>query len=328
VGYFGDSTYWFGWMDFGDIAVPGRGPVSLHYDWISTMLVSALRTGDVNFLRLGSEMARHRIDIDQLWSDRDLPQCRGLQRGDSNYPLFHCNRLSRIPGVSTTWVAGTALYAMLTGERKALECCQRSAEGLTAAWQHIARTRPYAGPQGDMAANAWSIASYCAMYDLTADRRWLDEALRLFNTNVVAKWKSFGPHLHDPTGQIRSQDYIEDDIKYCYSIQPLCLLHHLTGDETLLQLLREGCEREFPDTFYDAPLFLADLYAYVGLKTGKADYLKKARECFVQGFPESKCPPVYLPDNSQWSREAGMMLRTGHLMQYAYWKRANEGSGR
>jgi len=320
VGYFSDSSYWFGWMDFGDLSVPGRGPVSLHYDWLWIMLVNVMRTGEPAFMRLATDMARHRIDVDQHWSDRDPPQTRGLQRGDFNYPSFHCYRLYRLPGVRTNWLEGVVLYSMLTGEPKALECCRRNAEGLKTAWAHVAKTRRYAGPQGDMAANAWAISSYCAMYKLTGDRRWLDDALALFRTNVTAKWKAYGPHLHE-LQQIRSQDYTKDDIKYCYSIKAFCLLHHLTGDEKLLELLKAGCDAEFPENFFDAPLFLADLNAYVALETGNGEYLDNALEQWITAFPESKSPPVFLPDNSQWSRRAATFLRAGHLLQYAHWKR-------
>jgi len=311
-------------MDFGDLFVPGRGQVSLHYDWIWLMLLNAMRTGDPACLRLGGEMARHRIDIDQFWSDRDLPEVRGLQRGDHNYPSFHCNRIYNIPGVSQNWLAGVALYYMLTGEPKALECCQRNAEGLKAGWAWVAQNKPYGGPQGDMAANAWSMNSYCAMYRLTADKKWLDEALGLFTAHVVPKWKSQGPFLHDPARQIQQQDYIQEDMKYCHSLASFCELHHLTGDETVFKLLTEGCEKPFPDSFFEAPLFLADLYAYVGLKKQNPEYLVKAADSFGAGFPMSKCPPVYLPDNGTWSRMAAMTLRTGHLLQYAFWKQSKD----
>ena len=320
VTYFGDSTYWYGWMDFGDISVPGRGPVSLSGDWLWIALLGALRTGDVNFMRLAAQMARHRIDVDQFWSDRDPPEVRGLQRGSLNFPAFHCYRLYRPPDVRTNHLAGVALYYMLTGEPKALECCRRNAEGLKVAWTYVARTKPWAGPQGDMAANASGIHAYCAMYGLTGDRKWLQEALGLFRTNVCAKWKALGPHLHERR-QIRSQDYTRDDIKYCSALASFCLLHHLTGDRQLLKLLRAGCDKDFPENFFDAPLFLADLHAYVALRTNKADYAEDAVEHWIQAFPESKCPPVFLPGNSQWSRSSARTLRAGHLLQYYFWKR-------
>ena len=77
---------------------------------------------------LGGEMARHRIDVDQLWSDRDPPECGGLQRGETNFPSFHSSRLYWLPDVKSNWLAGVALYYMLTGEPKALEGWRRNAE--------------------------------------------------------------------------------------------------------------------------------------------------------------------------------------------------------
>jgi hypothetical protein len=58
----------------------------------------------------------------------------------------------------------------------------------------------------------------------------------------------------------------------------------------------------------------------VGYKTGNPEYVRKAAGLFAQSFPESKCPPVFLPGSTTWSRTAAMMLRTGHLLQYAHWK--------
>jgi hypothetical protein len=109
-------------------------------------------------------------------------------------------------------------------------------------------------------------------------------------------------------------------MKYCYAFAPLCELHYRTGDETVMKLLKEGCERPFPDSFFEAPRFLADLFAYVGMKSGKPEYLETAADLFAQSFPESKCPPVFLHGNSTWSRTAAMTMRTGHLLQYACWK--------
>ncbi|GAG35157.1 unnamed protein product, partial [marine sediment metagenome] len=110
------------------------------------------------------------------------------------------------------------------------------------------------------------------------------------------------------------------DVRYCFSLQAFCLLHHYTGDSKVFELLKAGCDTEFPENYFDAPLFLADLNAYVALKTGERKYLDQAVEHWICAFPESKCPPVYLPNNSQWSRRRAMLLRTGHLLQYAHWK--------
>lgn len=315
-----DSSYWFGWMDFGDLSIPGHGPAGLHYDWIWIMMANAMRTGDVNFVRLGSTMARHRVDIDQMWSDRDVPEFNGLQRSGGQ-PSYHSGALHSPVWPSSNWSAGVVLYYMLTGEPKALDCCTRNAEGVKRNWAWQVEHKGYWNLGGNMAAVAQAISSYNAMYRLTGKRQWLDDSLAMFNTYVVPKWKELGPFLHDAAHQIQSQDYVQDDMKYCYSIATFCDLHLLTGDENVFKMLQQGCEKEFPESFYEAPLYLADLYAYVGLKANKPEYLAKAAEAFATGFPESKCPPVFLRDNSTWSRTSAMMLRTGHVLQYSFWKR-------
>jgi hypothetical protein len=314
-----EDVYWFGWMDYGDLPAPGQGPVSLHFDWTWIALLNAMRTGDAAFMDLGTAMARHRIDIDQLWSDRDPVECRGLQRGDNNFAAFHSYRLYNPPDLATNWLSGVVLYYLLTGEPKALECARRNAEAQRTIW-----AAPRA-PRADMAATAWSISSYLAMYDLAADKQWLDDALGLFRTNVAPLWKAWGPFLHDPSHQIRGQTYMKEDEKYCSAITAFCDLHRHTNDPEVLKLLMEGCQEEWPGTFYGAPKFLADLYAYVAWKTNDADLFSRATEQFAQGIPESKNPPVVLPGSSTWSRAAAMTLRSGHVLQYAAWKMKSSG---
>ena len=210
---------------------------------------------------------------------------------------------------------------MLTGDPKALETCRRNADGLKAGWQSVAESKPYGGPQGNMAAVGWSILSFTTMYDITADKKWLDEALGLFRAYVIPTWQAAGPHLHNAMDQIRSQDYVEEDYAYCCAIQALCELHHHTNDEKLMELLKAGADKELPtSTFFEAPVYVSGLQAYVAVKLKSPDYLAKAVEMFAQAFPESKSPPVFLANNSTWSRDASMMLRTGHLLQYACWK--------
>jgi hypothetical protein len=320
-GNVGDRMYSLGWMDYGDLVVPGHGPVSLHYDWVWIMLTSAMRTGDPNFMRLATTMARHRIDIDQLWSKREATDnCRGLQMGGC-YGDFHSYRLYRPPGVGDNWLAGVALYYMMTGDPKALDSCRLNGESLKNAWKWVGDTKPYGGPQGSVMANAMGINTYCAMYALTADRSWLGEALDLFRRHIVPIRESRGPFLHDPMNQFRSQGYAKEDIQYCHSIGMLCELQHVTGDEQVMQVLKDGCAQEYPPAgYFEAPIFLSSLYGYVGWKTGDKEMLARAAELFAEGFPESKSPPCYIPDNSTWSWHSAMSLRSALVLQTAAWR--------
>lgn len=309
-----EFTRWHGWMDFGDLSVLG-GQSSLRYDWPLLMLLEYLRNGEAGSLQMATQMARHRIDIDQCWSDRDpSPGCM-LQRGGQDVK-FHFN-LRHSPSVSSTWDAGLALWHLLTGEPKAREACLRNAAGLEAAWDEIARNKPYGGPQGDMEDNGWSIESFCAAYDLTGDKKWLDAAMKLFNTNVTAKWQRSGPHLHGTVG-IVGQGYSMEDKKYLYAIVPLCNLHRRSRDENVWKLLIEGCEKPFPDSYFDAPMFVAGLFAYVGSETSNPAYLKTAAKLFSQGFPESRCPPVVMAGDLIWPEKSAMLIRAGYPLAYAF----------
>jgi len=319
----GRLNFWYGWLEFGDMCIPGNGYVSLHYDWPWIMLVNLLRTGDLNALRLAEDMMQHRIDVDHCWSKRELSGYQDLQRPRGAYTHFHCERFTRAqPNVDSNWLPGVVLWYLLSGEPKAREMAERNSAALVRGWEGLTKSGGWGAGRrkSDMQSNARAMFGFCSMYALTADRGWLDKALNLFRTHVTGKWKSVGPHLHDRQ-QIRSQEYTRDDIKYCYSIQAFCLLHHYTKDEKLFELLKAGCDKEFPENFFDAPLFLADLNAYVALVSGEEDYADAAVEHWIAGFPESKCPPVYSPRNSQWSRRKAMFLRTGHLLQYSFWKK-------
>jgi len=309
IRYHGDSMYWFGWMDYGDIMIPGFGPSDLEYDWTWIMLLNAIRLGDVHSFRLGTSMARHRIDIDQLWSDRDPSYVNRLQRGGRwSFPSIHAYRLHSPPTISHNWIAGVILYHMLTGEPKALECALRNAEGVRAAWGDDG------GPRRNPETVSWSVSSMLAIHALTGDEQWQDEALELFQETMVPA----------PRGGRRRQSddpFVGGGSEFCFAIAQFCELHHRTGDENVLRFITDAAQAEFPiHTFFEAPLYLADLYAYAGYQTEDEELLDKAEKTFAAAFPESRRPPVFLPDSSTWARESAMTLRTGHVLQFVNWK--------
>ncbi len=314
LGYQRENGLWYGWMDFGDISVPGRGQIGVD-EWSQQIFLNALRFGDLPALRLGLQMTRHTRDIDQLWSDRDLPHVRGMQKRHAlpQHHVPHLNERRFSPG---NRLAGLALHYMLTGDSAARKACLRNGESLIEAWKILSPTRRF-HPIGPVAN---TISAYTTLYELTADKRWLNEAMALFNTHIDALRERHGPHLHSAQ-QIGGQSYGRQDQAYCLAIQWLCELHHATGDESVLKLLQEGCEREFnKQNYYDAPTYLSGLFAYVGLQTGNEQYLRQASSLFAESFPESRSPPVFMPGNSQWHNVAGRLLRSGHLLQYGWWK--------
>jgi hypothetical protein len=307
-------SYATGWMDYGDFEVMREGHIGLHYDWTYLTLLGTLRFASPLHARLARDMARHRIDILQQWSDHDLPHANALQFSGT-IPYVHHPHLHHLKNVSpqNNWVSGVVLYYMLTGEPKALECAMRNGEGLRRVWR--------AGQHQRGAESAgWTIGNFMAMYRLTGDRSWLDEALSIFKKHIVPLWKSHGPFLHNPGQQFRGQTYMREDEAYCYVIAQLCELHHLTGNEEVLKLLEEGARRPFPQSYYAGFLYISDLYAYVGLKKGDAALLARGFELFSENFPLSRRPPVYRPGTRDWTKESAMMLRVGNVMQYSAWK--------
>jgi hypothetical protein len=319
-----DDGYWHGWLDFGDIPNPASAYTSLGYGWLQIMCMNLLRTGRTECLRLADEMDRHRVEVDQQWSDREaIKSCLGFQRPGYAYLQFHTQMFNRgFPSVTSTDLTGPIFYYLLTGDAKTREAIDRSAPRLAPGWEEIFTSKDYGVRQtpGNMGAVFGTIGNYCSLYALTGEKKWLDQALAMYKRCVPGKAKNCGPHLHERE-QIRSQDYTEDDIKYCYSIATLCLLHHLTGEKEVLDLIAAGCEKKFPENFFDAPLFLADLHAYGALAAAKPEYAKDAIEHWIEASPESESPPVFLPGNSTWNREKAMHLRTGHLLQYYFWKK-------
>ena len=137
---------------------------------------------------------------------------------------------------------------------------------------------------------------------------WLDEAMVLFNNNVVPKWKAKGA-------------YMDGGLQYYYSIDGLTRLHHRTGNAEILKLLREGCAGDFSDRYGEWRIHLSNLYAYVGLVDRNPQHVAQAVELFNAYVPAAPSPPCYR-DSGAWTKETCKTLRNGHILQYVRWKMA------
>lgn len=330
--YFG----WYGWMDFGDV-FNYASSLQLQDDWPEIMLTNYLRTGDRRFFNMAVGMHRHRTEVDQCWSDRDLPQYRYLQRRKANQ-LAECHRRGAFhfgamtlhsfgrtapPTLEKTWTSGIAFYYMLTGDRKALECCLRTYRGIKELLidaKEADLVKRYADTL--FLVTARSITSLCALHDITGEKKYLSEAMGLFRKHVLPRLKK-GPHL---TPLVEGGRIPKDGGKqYCNSIISLCRLHHRTGDADLLKVLVTGVKEDFTLPYYQAPLYLAGLHAYVGYKTRAEMHMDSAVELFLERFPPSQNPPVVINGDINWSERASLLLRSGYLLQYARWKLESAG---
>ena len=302
--------FWYGWMDFGDLLWQ-PGTCQLHYDWTWVMLLNWMRQGNPEFLEMGTGMARHRIDVDQCWSDRDEIAYRAVCAYEKGYTDIHHGRGVRgRPTTTHTWVSGVVLYYMLTGEQKAYECAMRTYQGIRE--RGVGRYRKGPSTGGQMRSTGWSVLGLCSLYDLTADKKYLDDAMVLFKNHVVPTWKKDGP-------------YLQKGLQYYYSTQGFCELQHRTGDAEVMKLLEEGCAGQFPKkTYSEWPIFLSNIYAYVGLKQNKPEYVTKAKELFNAYVSNSKSPPAYRIGSGAWTKETCKTIRNGHILQYVLWKTSKE----
>jgi PcRGLX-like protein central beta sandwich domain/PcRGLX-like N-terminal RIFT barrel domain len=301
--------FWYGWMDFGD-NLWACGYSTLHYDWTWIMMLNYLRDGNRGFLDMGTTMARHRIDVDQIWSSLDSKYYRNLTKYEKCFTSIHGGikdgHYGPIP--SHVWLSGVVLYYMITGEEKARECAINCGQGLRN--RQVSKYKANPSTKGQTRSSGWTILAMCSLFDLTADKKYLDDALVLFNNHIVKQWEANGPYL--VKGNF---------LQYYYSTQGLCELQHRTGDAKVMKLLEEGCAGSFPGGKYSEwKIFLTNIYAYVGYKKNNPAYIKKARELFCSYVPASSSPPCYRGGSGAWDKESGKMIRNGHILQFVQWK--------
>lgn len=324
---------WFGWMDFGDVCSPRGGwyggavtPRNLHHDWVWAVLIQYLRTGDPAFLELGTEMARHQMEIDQNWSDRDAPAQRALLRPDSPNSELHTDAgkgEGSMPRPEHNWVSGIVLYHLLTGDPKARACALRNYTGLRE--RAILRLRERPTDDVQLESSLLTVRNLLSLHALTGDPQVLTDISSVLQYHLLRRYRDAGPFLFEPRMEVRQQDYHMLGKQFCQGLQALCEYHYRTGDEEVGKILAEACATAFPDTFFEAPLYLADLYAYVGYLTGDEALLMRGMDAFADAFPESRRPPVFRPGQQDWTERIAMMLRTGHTLQFVAWRAGGPG---
>jgi len=309
--------FWYGWMDFGDL-LWANGYCTLHYDWSWVMLLNYLRQGDRGFLDMGEEMIRHRVDVDQVWSDRVAHYFRGLGRWETSPVNLHgdVNGGRSKPITSHFWGSGVVLHYMLTGDPKSKECALRGGVGIRLRQVNKYKDKPSAG--GQSRSSGWAILFLCSLYDMTADRKYLDDAMVLFSNHLMEQRKASGPFL------VKS-----NHLQYYYGTQGFCELAERTGDAKVLEFIKAGVEADFEKTcgaktYNEWPMFLSNIYAYLGHKTDNEGLVKKAEDYFCRVVSKSPSPPCH-KSSGAWTKETCKTLRNGHILQFVKWKRAGGG---
>ncbi|MCG3181749.1 MAG: hypothetical protein BIFFINMI_04149 [Phycisphaerae bacterium] len=310
----------YGWTDFGDLFW-AEGCCSLHYDWTWVMALDYVRLGDRYFFDRTAEMAEHRIDVDQIWSDREAVFFRGLTRYEKGFSNIHGGAKDGWykPITSHVWVRGVVWYYYLTGDESARECALRTAMGVKIR-QVAAHEKEGERLNDQTRASSWAIAILCDVYDMTGDKQYLDQAMTLWNNHLKALWKEKG----DPSFGMRGGN----SLQFFYPAQPLCLLHMRSGDKELLDYIRAAAawtanEDNWKGMAYhdDMASQLNNYFGYLAVVDKDPKQLDEARKLFVRGMEKDNRLSLYAGSGA-YTKEVCKKLRNGHIWLWAEWKLA------
>lgn len=320
------NSVWFGWMDFGDLPTPtgthysGQvAPRHLHQDWTWLALLQYLRTGERGYFDLGLEMARHQIEVDQDWSDRDAEPARWLGTSERGFGETHFAPMAGggQPSVAANWISGVVLYYLLTGDPMAKDAALRNLQA-SQAWVRQVADKP--GPSLPYPTTMRVMRNLLSTHAMTGDAKRLDEVRTLISSHLAKRYQAWGPLMFNAQDEVRSQDYNRLAEGYCLNVPTLCEAHFRTGDELLGKMIREAVKADLPHTFYLSSLCMSDLQAYAGWLDKNAAGIAAAGDNFADGFPESRKPPIFHPGQNDWSGRAAMFLHAGHALQYVLWR--------
>lgn len=307
----------YGVMDFGDLFW-AEGVTSLHYDWPWIMMLDYARLQDRFFLDKAAEMVKHRVDVDQVWSDREESYFRGLCRFEMGFADVHGgNNDGHYKPIAThNWTRGPLWWYYFTGDESARECVIRDCEvgiKLRQVDNHAQGGKLGDQPRG----SGWSIGCLCDAYDLTGDKKFLDWADVLWKNHLRALWKEKGPNYGMTGGNV---------LQFYYPTHDLVMLHIRNGDPELLDYMRDlvrYCEDPKVWTTYvdDMAINMTNFYGYLAWvdrdKPEGAKYLARARELFARGLPGNDARLVLWTGTGAYTKEAGKPLRNGHIYLWA-----------
>lgn len=253
----------FGWMNFGDLMWSGQIPASLHYDWTYVMLLHYLRTGKRNFFDAGSDMAKHRYDIDQYHGDKSAPGISYTKYMQAYYessghadPTTHAYNPSKVSLPTHTWDGGIVLYYLLTGDRRAYEAAEEVGQGML----------NYFGTGGlndadnngcaytETRYETWSMLNLINLYRVSGNSEYLrvakniaknrllyreqqvggDGCLGIEESNSVTGKYDYAPCQKVGCGSCKNFQY---SVMLGYLIDPLIQIHYETQDEDLKNLI-------------------------------------------------------------------------------------------
>jgi hypothetical protein len=305
----------YGWMDFGDLSWVD-GVCDLHYDWNWIVTLDYILTGVPEFLDAAVEMSRFRMDVAQVWSDRDAENFDYLVRyekgcNDLRYPFYTTDEGT--PQPQHNWIRGLILYYWLTGDEKAREAAVINAS--RGIYERIVRWfQQNPGPRGEPRQSGWNVMNLCAAYDLTAEPKYLDWAKVLWNNNLKLTWAEV------LAGRMKLVP-----LQWYYSTDGLVNLHQRTGDPAILQQMKDFCHlAQDPKNWQyssDMCMFMTNYAGYLAA-CGVDDYLPDATKWLDMGVPRDPRRLVLYTGTGSYTKEVGKPLRNGHILLWSLWQRS------
>lgn len=226
-----------GWMNYGDL-VWGFGYCSLYYQWPYTMFQNYLRLGDREFFDVGSDMIRHRYDIDQYHVENTQAYLGGFQR----YEKGEHGNLERQDNRTKSWEHNTApshtwnrdllLYWALTGDARALESAEqngRAYERLFTGDKKWSQTNGF--EYGEFRSPGWAIENWLALYEYTGKTQWLERANQMFDKTLLYMETMNGSKGHIIKDGKQTSQFV------AMITEPICRLHHITGRKDVAAFL-------------------------------------------------------------------------------------------
>ena len=310
--------FWLGWMDFGDLnwdSARGRGPCSLHYDWTWVAMLDYLRLRDRYFFDVGDEMARHRMDVDQRWSDRDHESYRGLSPFEMNRADIHGGNQDghTSPNPTHNWISGLIFYHLLTGDPMAREAALRNCDvGIYPRLvERLLTGRSDLNSQPRE--SGWSILNLVSAYELTGEEKYLDWAMVCWNEHLAPRWRRDGVNF----GQ---KGY---GLQMFYCTHGLIGLHRWTQNPEILEYIKaavrevDAASREKWQFGNELGIFFSDYWGYLAAVNGDPSYLSKGWEYYQMRIPPQPEERVFSYNTRTVTKEVSKALRNGHILQWA-----------
>lgn len=217
---------WFGMFDYGDHPGDGGWANLESYDDYA-MLLRALRSGDPETLRLGLAAAEHYRDIDI--------------NHNINFPILHSsNHVNGGSHFGHAWIQGVLLHYLLTGSPRSREVACQVGEAFLA----MRPNNPQIAENRELAYYLLTLADLCRTFGDKQFTGRFDMQLDMARKRLTAP-----PQKDDRTMQ-RTTRNREDCLFYwrnsgvvpfaCwYGCAGLLKMHDITGDKTLLPVLRK-----------------------------------------------------------------------------------------